>query len=248
MTEELQALLVEAADSGWADEPSIRLAQAIERRIVAELPSRLRMALGNDEAAQLARVLAWERCHLLAAQPPARRVTWGYLANMVRWRLADVVRQDARRRQRHPLTDYLPERVQPALLDDLGPHLDRIGAHLERAGLPVAEVRRRMVAASEGPSFSKHAITARVRDIGVPREQAEGLAWLLHSGRIRRSALSQLASGSPADEVFRDPVVKLWISQAAGAAVSGFPRSAGLASPRGPPWCGRVRLRLARAA
>jgi hypothetical protein len=31
MTEELQALLVEAADSGWAEEPAARLAQAIER-------------------------------------------------------------------------------------------------------------------------------------------------------------------------------------------------------------------------
>ena len=102
MTEELQALLVEAADSDWAEEPSTRLAKAIERRIVAELPSRLRAALGNDEAAQMARVLAWERCRRLAEKPPTGRVTWGYLANMVRWRLADVVRQEARRRQRHP--------------------------------------------------------------------------------------------------------------------------------------------------
>jgi hypothetical protein len=248
MTEELQALLVEAADSGWADEPSNRLAQAIERRIVAEVPSRLRVALGNDDAAQLARVLAWERCHRLAVQSPVRQITWGYLANMVRWRLADVVRQDARRRQRHPLTDYLPERVQPALLEELGPHLDRIGAQLEHAGLAVAEVRRRMVAASEGPSFSKHAITARVRDIGVPREQAEGLAWLLHSGPIRRSALSQLASGQPAQAVFRDPVVKLWINQAAGGAVSRFPRAPGLGGRPGPPWCGRLGFGLARTA
>ncbi|WP_329484239.1 hypothetical protein OG555_19005 [Kribbella sp. NBC_01484] len=248
MTEELQALLVEAAESGWADDPSNRLAQAIERRIVAEVPSRLRMALGNDEAAQLARVLAWERCHRLAAQPPAGQVTWGYLANMVRWRLADVVRQDARRRQRHPLTDFLPERVQPALLEELGPHLDRIGAQLERAGLAVVEVRRRVVAASEGPSFSKHAITARVRDIGVPREQAEGLARLLHSGPIRRSALSQLASGRSADEVFRDPMVKLWINQAAGGVVSRNPRAATLGGPPGPLWSGRLGMGMARTA
>jgi hypothetical protein len=167
MTEELQALLVEAADSGWADEPSRRLAKAIEHRIVDEVPSRLRVALGNDEAAQLARVLAWERCQRLAAEPPARVVTWGYLANMVRWRLADVVRQEARRRQRHPLTDYLPEIEQPGLLEELGPHLDRIGGQLERAGLAVGEVRRRLMAAADGPSFSKHAITARVRELGT---------------------------------------------------------------------------------
>jgi len=64
MTDELQALLVEVADSGWAEEPATRLARAIERRIVDEVPSRLRVALGNDEAAQLAWVLAWERCPL----------------------------------------------------------------------------------------------------------------------------------------------------------------------------------------
>jgi hypothetical protein len=34
---------------------STRLAKAIERRIVDEVPSQLRVALGNVEAAQLAR-------------------------------------------------------------------------------------------------------------------------------------------------------------------------------------------------
>jgi hypothetical protein len=249
MTEELQALLVEVTDSGWAEESSTRLAKAIERRIVDEVPSRLRMALGNDEAAQLARVLAWERCRRLAEQPPAREVTWGYLANMVRWRLADVVRQEARRRQRHPLTDYLPEHEQPAMLAELGRLLDRIGAQVERAGLPVGEVRRRLIAAAEGPGFSKHAIAGRVREIGVPREQAEGLAWLLHNGPIRKSALSRLASGQPAGAVFGDPAVQRWITQAAGRTPTHSSRTPSrLNRSPGTSWHRNVGLGLARTA
>lgn len=244
MTEELQALLVEAAESGWAEEPSVRLAQAIERRIVDEVPSRLRVALGNDEAAQLARVLAWERCLRLAEEPPARVLTWGYLANMVRWRLADAVRQEARRRQRHPLTDYIPEVEQPSLLEDLGPHLDRIGAQLERAGLTIGEVRRRLLAAADGPSFSKHAIAARIRGLGVPRDQAEGLAWLLHNGRMRQSAFTRLATGQSADAVFSDPAVRRWIEQAVGRS----PRSTIKDGRSGTSSASRLGLVLARTA
>lgn len=248
MTEELQALLVEAADSGWADEPSRQLAKAIERRIVDEVPSRLRVALGNDEAAQLARVLAWERCQRLVAEPPARAVTWGYLANMVRWRLADVVRQEARRRQRHPLTDYLPELEQPGLLGDLGLHLDRLGAQLERAGLPVGEVRRRLMAAADGPSFSKHAVAARLRELGVPREQAEALGWLLHSGQIRRSAFTRLATGESPGAVFGDPAVIRWIDLAAGRLPRSSVRTGRFRGLSNTSSAGRFGLGLARTA
>ena len=247
MTEELHALLVEAADSGWAEEPSTRLAAAIERRIVAELPSRLRAALGNDEAAQMARVVAWERCHRLAEKPPAGRLTWGYLANMVRWRLADLVRQEARRRERYPLVDFLPESEQPSMVEELGPLLDRIGVRLERAGLSVAEVRRRLVAAAEGPSFSKHAIAGRVRGIGVPSKQADGLAWLLHNAPIRKSALARLAEGQPPDMVLADPTVQRWINQAAGRLPRSSTRRARFRPP-GTSWHGRLGLGLARAA
>ncbi|MEV0792658.1 hypothetical protein [Kribbella sp. NPDC050459] len=248
MTEELQALLFEAADSGWADEPSTRLAAEIERRIVAELPSRLRVALGNDEAAQLARAVAWERCRRLAENPPAGRVTWGYLANMVRWRLADVVRQEARRRQRHLLLDYLPEAEQPSMLAELGPLLDRIGVWLERAGLPAGDVRRRLLVAAEGPGFSRHAITGRVRGIGVPRDQAEGLAWLLHNGPVRVSALSRLAGGQPPDTVLADPAVQQWIEQAAGRFPRASIRRARFGRQPGASWPGGIGLGLARTA
>ncbi|NUR97917.1 MAG: hypothetical protein HOV67_22010 [Kribbellaceae bacterium] len=248
MTEDLQALLADVADSGWAEEPSQRLAAAIEQRIVAELPSRLRAALGNDEAAQMARVVAWERCRLLAQKSPAGRVSWGYLANMVRWRLADVVRQEARRHQRHPLLDYLPDSVQPGLLAELGPLLDRIGLCLERAGLAAGEVRRRLVVAADGPGFSRHAIAARLRGIGVPRDQAEGLAWLLHNGPIRTSALSRLAAGQPPDVVFADPAVRQRIDQAAGRLPRTSYRSPRLGRPPGASWPDGLGLGLARTA
>jgi len=248
MTDELQVLLSEAAGSNWAEEPSTRLAKAIEQRIVAEVPSRLRTALGNDEAAQLARVLAWERCHRLVAEPPPGELTWGYLANMVRWRLADVVRQEARRRQRHPLTDYIPEYEQAATLTELGPVLDRIGLQLERAGLAVGEVRRRLVAAADGPGFSKHAIASRIRGIGVVRDQAEGLAWLLHNGSIRRSAISRLADGQSAETVFSDPAVQRWIDQAAGRLPRPSSRADRLGSPPGASSVGCTGMGLARTA
>lgn len=196
----------------------------------------------------MARVLAWERCRRLAETPPAGQVTWGYLANMVRWRLADVVRQEARRRQRHPLIDYVPEAEQPSMLAELGPLLDRIGVRLERAGLAVGEVRRRLVVAADGPGFSKHAITARIRAIDVPREQAEGLAWLLHSGPIRRSALSRLAGGQPPEVVFADPAVERWIDQAAGRLPRKSGRSARFGRPPGASWHDRLGLGLARTA
>lgn len=248
MTEELQALLADAADSAWAEEPSKRLAAAIEERIVAELPGRLRAALGHDEAAQMARVVAWERCHRLAEKLPGGRVSWGYLANMVRWRLADVVRQEARRRQRHPLLDFVPESVEPSMLAQLGPLLDRIGVRLEYAGLPVGEVRRRLVVAADGPGFSTHAITSRVRAIGVPRDQAEGLAWLLHNGPIRASALSRLAAGQPPDVVFADPDVRQWIDQAAGRSPRTSYRSRKFGRPPGASWHDGLGLGLAHAA
>jgi hypothetical protein len=162
---------------------------------------------------------------------------------MVRWRLADAVRQEARRRQRHPLTDYIPEREQPGLLEDLGPHLERIGAWLERAEMPTGEVRRRLRAAADGPSFSRHAIAARVRALGVPRDQAEGLAWLLHNGSIRRSAFTRFASGQPAGAVFGDAAVRRWIDQAAGRFP---PSSARTGRLGGPPGASSVVRRPAR--
>jgi hypothetical protein len=213
---DLQTLLSEVASSGWQSGASQRLVDAIEDRIVASVPSRLRAALGNDEAAQLARIIAWERCRELAISRPESGVNWGYLANTIRWRLADAVRSEALRRQRHPLVHTLPEAETPRTGPDLGPILDRIAMEVERAGLPLRDVRRLLLLAGEGPRFERSAIAARLLESGATRGQAEGLAWLLRGGAANPSALSRLAAGQPPARVFRDPVVRRWITAAAG--------------------------------
>jgi hypothetical protein len=134
MDVELEVLIAAAAGSGWAEEPSTRLVVGIEERIVAPLSSRLRAALGQDEAAQLARVIAWERCRELAVAPPAGGVSWGYLANYVRWRLADVVRAEALRRRRHPPTAAMPDE-EAVSSERLGSQLERIVEELASLGL-----------------------------------------------------------------------------------------------------------------
>jgi hypothetical protein len=213
---DLQTLLSEVASSGWQSDASQRLVDAIEDRIVASVPSRLRAALGNDEAAQLARTIAWERCRELAVSRPESGVNWGYLANTVRWRLADAVRSEALRRQRHPLVHTLPEVETPRTGPDLGPILDRIALEVERAGLPLRDVRRLLLLAGDGPRFERSAIAARLLESGATRGQAEGFAWLLRGGAANPSALSRLAAGQPPARVFRDPVVRRWITAAAG--------------------------------
>ena len=215
MDVELEVLITEAARSDWAPEPSHRLAEGIESHIVAPLSSRLKAALGHDEAAQLARVIAWERCRELSLSPPEGGVSWGYLANLVRWRLMDAVRSDVLRHQRHPLTHQLPEREATHRLS-LGPYLERIASELELVGLPVAAGRRLIRAAADGPPFYRSAIIERLRRAGATGAQAEGLAWLLRGGAASASALARLAVGHDPREVFADPAVRRWVRAAAG--------------------------------
>lgn len=215
MDVDLEVLIADAERSGWAPGPSRRLADGIEARIVAPLSSRLRAALGSDEASQLARVIAWERCLELAVDPPAGGVSWGYLANLVRWRLQDAVRAEMVRRRRHPLTQQFPD----ADVTDrpvLGQHLERIALELAAEGLAPRVCRRLIRAAADGPPFHRAGIVARVRRAGATRAQAEAFAWLLRGGAGRMSALARLAVGESAEVVFADPIVRSWISAASG--------------------------------
>ncbi|WP_344747359.1 hypothetical protein [Kribbella aluminosa] len=215
MDVDLEVLIADAERSGWAPGPSRRLADGIEARIVVPLSSRLRAALGSDEAKQLARVIAWERCLELAVDPPEAGVSWGYLANLVRWRLQDAVRAEMLRRRRHPLTYRFPDwevTQQPAL----GNHLDRIAHELAGEGLALRVGRGLIGAAADGPPFYRAGIVARVRRAGATRSQAEAFAWLLRGGAGQRSALARLAVGEPPDAVFADPVVRRWIRTASG--------------------------------
>ncbi|TCC52123.1 hypothetical protein E0H73_40000 [Kribbella pittospori] len=232
MDVELEVLIADAARSDWAAEPSRRLADGIETHIVAPLSSRLKAALGHDEAAQRARVIAWERCHELAVSSPAAGVSWGYLANLVRWRLMDAVRAEVLRGQRHPLTRELPERELTQHRQSLGPHLERIASELERGGLPAVVGRNLIRAAADGPPFYRSEVIMRLRRAGARGAQAEGLAWLLRGGAGRASALARLARGEGPGEVFADPVVRRWIRAAAGRDLRFFGRPSRLGHRR----------------
>jgi hypothetical protein len=215
MDDELEALINAAAQAAWAKEPARQLADAIEQHIVVPLPLWLKTSLGRDEASQLARVIAWERCHELAIKAPAAGVSWGYLANLVRWRLIDAVRAEVLRRQRHPATHELPD-VESEGTGLLGPHLDRIVTELERYGLPPAVSRELIRAAADGPPFYRSTIVARLRLTGVTVSQAEGLAWLLRGSPSKPSALTRLAAGQTDKQVFTDLTVRNWLKAAAG--------------------------------
>ncbi|WP_432877464.1 hypothetical protein ACQPYH_28775 [Kribbella sp. CA-245084] len=215
MDVDLEELIVEAARSGWSPEASRRLAEEIESHIVVPLSSRLRAALGRDEAEQLARVIAWERCLDLAINRPSAGVSWGYLANLVRWRLMDAVRSDVLRGQRHQLTHQLPDSAVTHRWS-LGPYLERIASELETEGLPATVGRRLIRAAADGPPYYRSAIILRLRRARATASQAEGLAWLLRGGAGRPSALARLALGEPPGQVFADPAVRRWIRAAVG--------------------------------
>jgi hypothetical protein len=237
MDVDLEELIAEAARSGWAAEPSRRLVEEIESHIVVPLSSRLRAALGRDEAEQLARVIAWERCLELAAAPPPDGLSWGYLANLVRWRLMDVVRATVLHGRRHQLTHRLPEPA-PTHRWSLGPHLEQIASELESEGLPAAVGRRLIRVAADGPPYYRAAIIARLRRARATAAQAEGLAWLLRGGAGRPSALARLALGQAPDEVFNDPGVRRWIRAAAGRdqRFFGRPSRLGLRRAAGVEW------------
>lgn len=215
MDDELEVLIGAAARSGWAKEPSRKLVDAIEEHIVVPLPFWLKTALGRDDAAQLARVIAWEKCQELAVKRPEAGVTWGYLANLVRWRVIDAVRAETQHRQRHPLTAKVPD-VESEELARLGVYLDRIVAELDRYGLPPALSRELMRVAADGPPFYRSTIIARLRLSGVTQAQAEGLAWLLRGSPSKPSALARLAGGQPDTEVFADRTVRKWLRAASG--------------------------------
>ena len=160
MTAELQKLLNDAAASNWASIPSDRLAEGIEERIIAYLPSRARGALGAEEAAQRARVIAWERCKLLAERRRGT-ATWGFLANIVRWRLTDAVRAEALRSQRHPLTDVVPERVDRGQAVELGSLLKQISAELARANRSESRVATSQPDPGGGDEFAGRPLAYR---------------------------------------------------------------------------------------
>jgi hypothetical protein len=215
MEDDLDELIKAAAQAVWADEPSRILADAIEQRIVVSLPLWAKAGLGRDEAEQLARVIAWEKCRELAVKAPKAGVSWGYLANIVRWRVIDAVRAEVLRRQRHPAVRSLPE-LESGEMPLFGPHLDQIVEELEQYGLSPAVSRELMRIAADGPPFYRSTIISRLRLSGITQSQAEGLAWLLRGSVSKPSALARLAAGQASTQVFADRTVRNWLKAAAG--------------------------------
>lgn len=217
-SESLAQMLQRAAEAHWSGGPADALAAAIEVRIVAELPARLRRALGADEAAQRARVLAWERCLAITAtdSSPAR-LEWGFLANHVRWRLADAVRAEVLRHERHPAFGVIPDRPAPASNVPLGLRLERLAEELIASGLDARKAWQFMRVAGDGPRFERALIASRLVEAGAGQRQADALAWLLRGGSGFPSVLARLAVGAPPDRVFGDVSVRRRLAAAASA-------------------------------
>lgn len=217
----LSDLLRRASLSDWSGAPADDLAIEIENHIVASIPLRLQHALGADEARQRARVIAWERCRRLSDDPPSGGLQWGYLANFVRWKLADAVRAEALRRQRHPVIDYVPDRATPELRAPLGQRLDTVTEQLVAAGLDRRVANSLVRAAVEGPRFERRRIAERVEWAGGSAEQAQALALLLRGGPRCDSVIARLTRGQTAAEVFTDPSVARRIATIARSPRSG---------------------------
>jgi hypothetical protein len=204
----LEGLLEAASGADWTGEPAEALAFAIEERIVATLPSRLRQALGSDEACQRARVIAWLRCRAIAADRSSAAVEWGYLANHVRWRLADAVRAESLRHNRHVLHAAPPETAAPRSVEPLGPRLERLAHELASKGADLGVITRLLHVAADGPRFERARIAARLVEAGADESLAETLAWLVRGGSAFRSVLARMANGESAEQVFGDPAVQ----------------------------------------
>jgi hypothetical protein len=214
----LEPLLRRAAAADWRGAPSETLAAAIEDRIVDPLPSRLRAGLGAGEAECVARLVAWQRCHALAGDSP-RRLTWGFLANHVRWRVADRLDAEVLRARRHPLTDTLPERaaadpIDPAEGGELGEALELLVDRLEACGCRPA--RRWVVAALDGDRLGRRSITDRLVQAGLRPAQADALAVLLRGGRGFVSVVARVASGEHPEAVFAEPAVRRRMTRLVG--------------------------------
>jgi hypothetical protein len=206
-SDELEPMLRRAAAENWQGAATDGLAAAIEHRIIGQLPSRLRSGLGPGEAESVAWLAAWTRCRELAEELP-KRLTWGFLANHVRWRVADRLTAELLRAQRHPLTDELPERATPgpADVDGLGPALEALVDALEAIGFDRADSW--IATALDGGRLGLLTITDRLVEAGASRAQADALAVLMRGGRGAVSVVARVARGEDPDAVFAESTVR----------------------------------------
>jgi hypothetical protein len=202
----LGPLLERAAAENWCGAACEALGTAIEHRVVDPLSSRLRTGLGSSEAESVARFVAWKRCRVLADSMPTR-LTWGYLANHVRWRVTDCLDAELLRARRHPLTDRLPEVAapNPADREELGPAVELLVDKLESYGC--ASARTWVAAALDGDRLGRPHLINRLTEAQVPPPQANALATLLRGDRGFVSVVARVARGECPDAVFTEPAV-----------------------------------------
>lgn len=239
----LHTLLTDAKASGWSGPAADRLIEAIEHRVINCLSFRLRAGLGDDEARQVAWMLAWEHCIHLADRR-VQEQTWAYLGKWVHLQLSSQLRNELRRRRCHTLCggtnlDSEPgsevtharlaftEAEAPRMIQELGPALDALVAALESACCDQA--RRLVLAALDGPigargpqGVGRRGLIERAMNVGATRIQAGALAKLLGGHRGAQSVVARIARGEPPRIVLHEPVVRQRIICAAGAHADGF--------------------------
>lgn len=210
-----------AANERWHGPVTDALMGEIERRLVEPLPAHLLRGLGADEARQVARVVAWERLRDWAVQPglDVPRMTWGYLGNLVRWRVADALSKETLRRNRHLATDEVPEpssRYVDALdrhagSDVLGARLRVLVDALEDLGMDRASATNAVLVACDDTDLRRHRMVHRIqRHTDLDRHRALALADLLlgsPAGAVD-PVVGRLATGDPWSQVAADPAVQ----------------------------------------
>lgn len=211
----------EAARERWHGPATDVLMAEIERRLVEPLPAHLLRGLGADEARQVARVVAWERLRDWALQRDfdVQPMTWGYLGNLVRWRVADALSKETLRRHRHPATDEVPEpssrhldlRAPDPDGESLGESLTLLVEALALHGMDRAAATNAVLVASDDTDLRRHRIIHRIqRHTDLNRDRAAALADLLigHPGGDVDPVVGRLVTGDTWQQVTADPLVR----------------------------------------
>ena len=226
--------LVEAAASEeWSGPATDMLMAQIERRIIDPLPARLVSGLGVEEARQTARIIAWEGVRRWRDDPKTdlQRLGWGYLSNLVRWRVADTLDKHTLRSGRHVPTADLPEVTpyadpagDPADADldcELGTYLDALVVELVRLGMDRAAAVHALHVACDHTDLRRSRVVNRLSEhAGIDEEAAEALADLLVGNAQRRviPVVRRLVEHEPRQQIVADPKVGSRLERVAAAA------------------------------
>jgi hypothetical protein len=235
---QLPELVEAAASEDWCGPATDTLMAEFEFRLIDWLPSRLVSGLGVEEARQTARIIAWEGVRRWLDDPRTdlRRLGWGYLANLVRWRVADALDKETLRSSRHVPTDKVPEDTpyvvpvdDPAEGDldcELGTYLDALVVELVRLGMDRAAAVRALHVACDDTDLRRSRVVDRLsKHAGIDEEAAEALADLLVGNAQRRvvPVVRRLVEHEPRQQIVTDPKVGSRLERIAAAAPAAGP-------------------------